>query len=337
MNSAYSSFFRNAMWGGIPVSLLALCVFAYLTALIFDMGLRGRLIQKSETAYLLLASGLPLAMSVIFFFISFFEIHALCKLCIGIYLSSLVLAASAFMLHREASGAFDPEAKKRRLVYFIEGVGFVALGLITYLAIVPQYDERVLSCGELKRGEDKQRALLTVAQGQNTMLEVLDPLCPACKAFLTRFEDENLGANHAQQVLLFPLDTECNWMLKQSLHPGACMLSRALICAGNDYKPMMRFIMENQEDFRITATKEPDSVRREVVMKFPKVASCIDAQETKTRLNNMLRYAMQNSMPIVTPQLYVQERRLCDEDSDLGLNYAMSVLSSSKKAGGGVK
>jgi hypothetical protein len=72
-------------------------------------------------------------------------------------------------------------------------------------------------------------------------------------------------------------------------------------------------------------------------MKFPKVASCIDAQETKTRLNNMLRYAMQNSMPIVTPQLYVQERRLCDEDSDLGLNYAMSVLSSSKKAGGGVK
>ncbi|MCC6808935.1 MAG: hypothetical protein IT381_16020 [Deltaproteobacteria bacterium] len=332
MNSAYSSFFRDSLWGGIPLSLFALAVFAYFTVLIFDMGLRGRLTQKSETAYLLLASGLPLTMSAIYFCISLFEIHALCKLCAGIYVSSSVLAFSAFMLHREASAGFDHEAKKRRTVYFLEGVGFVVLALVTYLAVVPDYDKKVLACGELRRGEDRQHALLSVSEGkQGTMLEVLDPLCPACKVFLTRFEDEHLAEGNSESVLLFPLDTECNWMLKQSLHPGACMLSRALICSGQDYKPMLRFILDNQEDFRITATKEPEEVRRSLVAKFPKVAGCIDQQETKTRLNNMLRYAMQNSMPIVTPQLYIENRRLCDEDSDLGLNYAVSVLERAKK------
>ena len=41
------------------------------------------------------------------------------------------------------------------------------------------------------------------------------------------------------------------------------------------------------------------------------------------------RYAMNNHLPIVTPQLYVNQHRVCDEDTDLGLDYAVAVLSKS--------
>ncbi len=333
MNSAYSSFMRDSMWGGIPLSLLALAVFAYLSCLVFDMGLRGRLSRKSETGYLLLSACLPLVMSLIYFTIAMVEVKALCKLCTGVYVCSIAFFAAAFMLNREAEAAFDPAASKRRMVYFIEGVAFVVVAVLGYVAVVPDFKDKVTACGELKRPEDKQGALLSFAgkgSAASSLVEVIDPLCPACKAFETRVEAEGFVEGAQRQVLLFPLDTECNWMLKESLHPGACMVSRALICAGADYDRMWHFVRDSQEEFRITATKDAESVRQKIVTAFPKIASCMDQAETKTRLNNMLRYAMQNSMPIVTPQLYVSGKRLCDEDTDLGLNYAFRALQAAR-------
>jgi uncharacterized membrane protein len=333
MNSPYSSFFRDTYWGGIPLALLSLAVFVYLACWVFDMGLRGRLSHKSETGYLWLASCLPLLMSLVYFSIAMFEVNALCKLCTGVYLSSFALFIAAWQMHREATATFDPKASQRRVVYFLEGVAFVVLAVVAYVSVVPSFDDKVVACGELKKPEDKQHALIDVkgAGAKGAILEVVDPLCPACKAFDTRVEAEGFADGRSRQVLLFPLDDECNWMLKQSLHPGACMVSRALICAGNDYDRMWHFVLDNQEEFRITATKAPDIVKQKLLNAFPSVAGCIDRDETKARLNNMLRFAMQNNMPIVTPQLYVSNKRLCDEDTDLGLNYAFKALTASKR------
>jgi hypothetical protein len=53
---------------------------------------------------------------------------------------------------------------------------------------------------------------------------------------------------------------------------------------------------------------------------------CIESSVTKARLAQSLRWAVRNQVPVLTPQLYVDNRRLCDEDTDLGLEYTLSRM-----------
>ncbi len=328
MNSRFSSFFRDVYWGGIPLALLALAVFAYLLFLTAEMWLSGRIERKSEAGYLAIAGLLPLGMSLVMFTISAVEVGAFCKLCIGIYFSSSLYALSTILLWRETRADFTD--RSRAPLYLLEGFAFVGAAIFVYLISLPSYDVKVKSCGTLKKPEDKQKVMLTLASGGQPTIEVIDPLCPACKAFETRLQSADLLQGMQRQVLLFPLDSECNWMLQQSMHPGACMVSRALICADKDMKAMLDYIIDNQEEFRIVASKAPAEIQAKLQQKFPAIAGCIDAPDTKIRLNNMLRYAMNNRLPITTPQLYIANQRLCDEDSDLGLDYSVRELRSQK-------
>lgn len=333
MNSRYSSFFRDSYWGGIPISLLALAVFAYLAFVTADMYLSGRLSRRSDAGYLVLSAALPLLTSAVFFFIAMTEVKALCKLCVGVYVSSIAFFVTSIVNWRSSEAPeMDPSAQKRAVIYFIEGVLFVAMAVGLYVGLVPEYKNKVTACGSLSKPEDKQKVLVTLPASKaatETSLEVVDPLCPACKQFTSRVEGDGLLANSQRSILLFPLDSECNWMLSEALHPGACMVSRALLCAEKDFAAMWDFVMDNQESFRITATKAPDEVKAQLVAKFPKVSGCMEQADTKIRLNNMLRYAVQNRMPLTTPQLYLGGKRLCEEDSDLGLNYSVAVLNHS--------
>jgi hypothetical protein len=49
----------------------------------------------------------------------------------------------------------------------------------------------------------------------------------------------------------------------------------------------------------------------------------------------MLRYIVNNHLPVSTPQMFVGETRLCDEDTDMGLGYTMRRLAPSLRMGGG--
>ena len=66
--------------------------------------------------------------------------------------------------------------------------------------------------------------------------------------------------------------------------------------------------------------------------RWPGTRACIDDKRTKQRLDKMMRFAMRNKLPVSTPQLFVGAqssglRRLCDEDSDIGLPYAIRELA----------
>ena len=39
-----------------------------------------------------------------------------------------------------------------------------------------------------------------------------------------------------------------------------------------------------------------------------------------------LRWAVANALPVMTPQLFVDGKRLCDEDTDLGLEYTLTQM-----------
>src|SRR5262245_6824491 len=49
MLSPYSSLFRTSMWGGLPISLLALAVFSYLVCRALDFALRKEGVTKRDT------------------------------------------------------------------------------------------------------------------------------------------------------------------------------------------------------------------------------------------------------------------------------------------------
>jgi hypothetical protein len=48
----------------------------------------------------------------------------------------------------------------------------------------------------------------------------------------------------------------------------------------------------------------------------------------RSKLTKGLRWAVANAIPVLTPQLFVAETRMCDEDTDLGLEYTLSRMLS---------
>ena len=128
-------------------------------------------------------------------------------------------------------------------------------------------------------------------------------------------------------MLLFPLDDECNWMVDRALHPGACAISEAVLCAGSEADVVIDWAFENQE--AIVAAAESgggDAARQMARQRFGAFADCIGSPRAQARLNQSLRWAVQNELPVLTPQVYVGSARLCDADTDLGMDYALSRL-----------
>ena len=53
--------------------------------------------------------------------------------------------------------------------------------------------------------------------------------------------------------------------------------------------------------------------------------------KVKNRMVKSLRWAVANALPVMTPQLFVDGKRLCDEDTDLGLEYTLTRMLGGAK------
>jgi hypothetical protein len=89
---------------------------------------------------------------------------------------------------------------------------------------------------------------------------------------------------------------------------------------------------ENQTDLRALAAKDEAALRRKIEQQFPEVIGCLGGSMVKNKLTKGLRWAVANAIPVLTPQLFVAESRMCDEDTDLGLEYTLSRMLSPKAA-----
>jgi len=341
MMSPYSSVFRESVWGGIPISLWALAVFAYL---VYRAGLLvwRKTATQAETRFLLAATALPVLMTVIFAFISISKIGSTCKICVGIYFSSAVCFIAAVLAHRNNPAPMDGEsAQARYAIAFGEGVAFVTVLSIAYLWAAPAADPSaaLTGCGSLVTAEDPAGVMLQLTSGGHgeAAIEVLDPLCPSCKAFDTRLAASSLHDRLNLKAVLFPLDNTCNWMITEALHPGACAVSEALLCAAglsggpkddDAAREVLRWAFKNQEQLRTMAAKDDTGLRQKIENTFPKVKGCLGSALVKNKLTKSLRWAVANGIPVLTPQLFVGNARMCDEDSDLGLEYTLSQMLS---------
>jgi len=341
MMSPWSSLLRTHLWGGIPVAMLSMSVFAFLLFFAADLLARRREGSRNDARFLFVATLLPVGMSALYGAISATQLGSFCRLCVGIYASSLGACVFSALAWREAARAGDAEALPwgRHVLQFGEGVLFVAVPLALFLALRPAAAQQRAGCGELVHPEDRYgvRVPLHRVRGGIPAVEMLDPLCPACAHFAHRLEASGLQERLDLQGVLFPLDKECNWMVPESLHPGACAVSEAVLCAGDAAPEVVDWALRNAADLREKGAKSQASVLAAVRARFPNLADCVGRPAVRSRVDKSLRWAVSNSLPVGTPQLFVDGRRLCDEDTDLGLEFSLARLMqepATRAAGG---
>ena len=344
MMSPYSSVFRSSVWGGIPISLPAMSVFCFLAFWALWLVLRDKQRDPVATGFALAATTLPLVASAVMAYISMSQLGAACKLCIGIYISSAVCFLAALLLWNRARNTRplavsygdenDPVVPASAplslgVLGFAFGLGvlFVVIPVTTYALSAPDFDHYAGSCGQLSHAPDPQLLVALGPQDRPTaMIEVLDPLCPSCRGFETRFSDMPVHEQISRKALLFPLDNTCNWMVSDAIHPGACAISEAMLCAGSNAEQVMTWAFSEQENITTATKADPKAAARLVSARFPDLARCVGTPSVRARLNLVLRFAVKNRLQVLTPQVFVGGMRLCDEDTDLGLDYALPRL-----------
>jgi uncharacterized membrane protein len=332
MMSPYSAVLRTWTWGGIPIALPGLAVFAFLLFRSLDVLARRRSGDRSEALVTLAATALPVAASLVYLLISILKVGAVCKLCIGIYVCSLGAFVAALVIYRGAHGAPAAGASAasggiwaRALV---EGAAFVLVPLALYAGLKPAYADSMADCGALRQPEDRYgvRVELSNPPGGVPAIELLDPLCPACKGFAQRLDASGLAEKLQLQAVLFPLDKQCNWMVSDSLHPGACAVSEAVLCAGPQASDVLAWAFANGEELRELGRTSEAALLSRITRQFPQLSDCTGKPAVRSKLNRSLRWAVSNSLPVVTPQLFVRGQKVCEEDTDLGLEYVLSRL-----------
>ena len=134
------------------------------------------------------------------------------------------------------------------LRWFGEGVVFVAILALVYVGFAPTSEKSLEGCGNLAKKDDPNQIMLHFGGPAGAVsVAVLDPLCPACKAFDNRMRTSELDKKLSQDIVLFPLDKTCNWNVKESLHPGACAVAEAMLCSRDQAKQILEWAFANQE------------------------------------------------------------------------------------------
>jgi uncharacterized membrane protein len=331
--SPYSSVMRQSIWGGIPISLPAMSVFAFLAFWAVSLIARDRVSDPRATGFTLLATSLPLVMSLVMGYVSLVSLDTFCKQCIGIYTASILAFGAALVMFLRArnepappDGA--PMAWPALGIAFAVGVIAVAVPLAAYASSAPEFGKYVGTCGQLASPGDPNNVLVPLGapRGATTMIEVLDPLCPSCRGFEERFAQIDAAQEITRKALLFPLDNACNWMVTEAIHPGACAISEAVMCAGTDAEKVLHWAFEHQEEITTAERAKAGAAASMAGQAFPAIARCIGSPSARSKLNASLRFAVRNKLNVLTPQVFVQGLRLCDEDTDLGLEYALPRL-----------
>jgi hypothetical protein len=157
-------------------------------------------------------------------------------------------------------------------------------------------------------------------------IAVLDPLCGACKGFERRLLQSGLASRLDLHTVLMPLDKSCNWMVKDSLHPGSCLVSEAMLCDREHATQILDYAFAHQQKLMDMARSSESQLRQHLNSQFPSTKGCLGTPQGRNLLTKSLRWAVANAIPVLTPQLFIGERRVCDEDTDLGLEYTVAQM-----------
>ncbi|MEY2932733.1 MAG: hypothetical protein RL033_3482 [Pseudomonadota bacterium] len=337
LNSPYAALFKTHLWGGVPISLFGLGCFAFLLGHALSVAYSGPSTSRGAGVVYALLAGSPLVVSAIMFSISWFELGTICKTCAGIYVASLALGISAVgVLTGSWANGWGRNGGGLTGRSFLLAGG-AALGMLfwvlapslVYAQLAPDHSSFVTQCGQLKIGKESHGALLPM-KGSAAVKSALffeDPLCPTCKSLHERLRVAGALDRLDVELALFPLDSTCNWMLQQPLHPGACTVSRAVLCAKSP-AAFLDWAYTNQEELATAGKAGGTALTQVLGNRWGKeLTACMSARSTEQRLNRQLHFAAANAIAVSTPQVFIEGQRLCDEDIDMGLMFALSKLA----------
>jgi uncharacterized membrane protein/protein-disulfide isomerase len=358
--SPYAALMRDRLWGGLPISLFAIGAFSFFAAFAFYLLIAGRGASRKAMGFVAITSIGPFAVSILMGYLSATRLGTFCKTCIGIYASSTVLflggVLALFSLGRETSSPPATEAAGNGSGLAARPLGHSALvpgwllalatfacgPALAYARTVPNQDAQILSCGKLAKplpatGELALKVpFARVPSGLRTAVTlVVDPLCPSCRALHRRLDAEGFLEQMDTGLLLFPLDSSCNWMVDRDVHPGACEVAKAVICAQpkGQAAQLLEWAYQSQEELMAAAKgKGGKAIVGYIEGSFPGLSPCLSDKQTQKKLEDMLRFAVDNRLPVSTPQIFVGDQRMCEEDTDMGMVYALRRLAPQLKA-----
>jgi hypothetical protein len=118
-------------------------------------------------------------------------------------------------------------------------------------------------------------------------------------------------------------------MLDRAVHPGACVMAKAVLCGGDDKaRAILEWSYDRQDELKEAGKQGTEALLAKITERWgPAVSACVGSPAAATRLNQHLHFAANNHIAISTPQMFLGDQRICDEDTDLGMKYTLAQLA----------
>jgi uncharacterized membrane protein len=340
--SPYSAVLKQDYWGGVPITLFALGAFAFFAGFSLYLAIAADRAPRMAVIFHAVVALSPSLVSLYMLYLSAVKLGVVCEICVGLYVASALVSLGGLLglltLRDSWVGADHAATVPRRPrlsplfpIAWLAVLGFATLlPAVAYASRVPDHTPFLTRCGQLKRADADKDQLLTVVSPRAVRSATLfqDPLCVTCRSLHQRLVQEGLFDRLSLKIVLFPLDSSCNWMLDRPLHQGACTVSKAVLCGHERALAVLEWAFDEQEYLTRAAARNEATLRAVLQQRWgPELLQCVDDNRTKDQLNRHLHFASDNNIPVSTPQMFLGSQRICDEDTDLGLRFTLSKLA----------
>lgn len=274
--SAYSVFL------GLPVAVWG--VFGY--AAVGGLAAWGLAPRRPHPAWprgiLLVLAAVAVAAAIALALVSELVIGAWCLLCMGSWAVSAAILVAAWRAARPVGigdairGDLRAASGRPGWLAAVAGVAIAAVAAAAFA--YPRYWERRAP----PPAPATPPAPAAARGGPITIVEYSDYDCPYCA--MAHEQSRELYGGRDDVVVVrrqFPLDAGCNPAVRRDLHPGACGLARAAICA----REQGQFDAMDDLLFRTQKARRPvEALAVELGLDPKRFQACLDAPETAQRL-----------------------------------------------------
>ena len=237
-----------AIWG--TILYLVLLFLTYVDKINEKLNFEILKVFKNPESYIAVLGLFSFCCSMVLASISFFVIKKICILCFATYFIDLAIALVAktdkFFIKDIKDTILDFIAGAKKYLILFLAVLILGAGFLTYTT------KSLVLSPALKEQRDNQEMQKSFLEFQNMKTNIYaikgntlgnpdgkiviylysDFMCPFCKVTNTMAhklakEEKDIIIYHIN----FPLDMECNPVIKNMIHPGACMLARYALAA----------------------------------------------------------------------------------------------------------
>lgn len=323
---------------GIPLGVLGLGYFAA-TLVLIGLGLRGGNAAREHLhAYVALAL-IGLAASLIFGSISMYSIGSYCIVCMGIYLLTALQVGSVFAYRRELPAGFSFKSVSSGGA---TAAIVVAVTIALWSAVKPStptgtaqgpavaptpttaaIEIPITRSAYAGLGEDYRKGSDTA---KVVLIEFADYQCPACKSMHGTMEALFRDYGDKIQVVFrnYPLDSTCNPLIRNQIHPFACKAAVMARCAGQYGKfwQFQELAFDNQSSLSNIKLKE---WAKQVGLTDEQIDVCWDSPDLLAKVKDDIDVGNKAGVDS-TPTLYINGRKVMGDRSLAGLRAQIDNL-----------